>query len=301
MKKIVDEIVNEISKIVLGKELQIKLALATFIAKGHILIEDIPGVGKTTLAKTMAKVLNLEYNRIQFTSDLLPSDILGVNIFDQKSLTFSFKKGSIFSQFLLADEINRSTPKTQSALLEAMEEHQVTIDGVTRDLPKPFFVMATQNPLEEIGVFELPTSQKDRFFISMNIGYPDKEAERAIIEGKRVEDISKLKSQNLEDVLALQSQLDRVVLSDAIISYIQEIVEYSRSPIFHIGISTRGVIILTKMAKAWAIIEGRDFVLPEDIQMILPYIIAHRLKKRDENLSPKELSKEIIESVSVDR
>ncbi len=301
MKKIVDEIVNEISKIVLGKELQIKLALATFIAKGHILIEDIPGVGKTTLAKTMAKVLNLEYNRIQFTSDLLPSDILGVNIFDQKSLTFSFKKGSIFSQFLLADEINRSTPKTQSALLEAMEEHQVTIDGVTRDLPKPFFVMATQNPLEEIGVFELPTSQKDRFFISMNIGYPDKEAERAIIEGKRVEDISKLKSQNLEDVLALQSQLDRVVLSDAIISYIQEIVEYSRSPIFHIGISTRGVIILTKMAKAWAIIEGRDFVLPEDIQVILPYIIAHRLKKRDENLSPKELSKEIIESVSVDR
>jgi MoxR-like ATPase len=300
MKKIVDKILKETEKVIFGKELQIKLALATFMAKGHILIEDIPGVGKTTLAKTLAKVLNLEYSRIQFTSDLLPSDILGVNVFDQKTLSFSFKKGSIFSQFILADEINRSTPKTQSALLEAMEEHQVSIDGVTRNLPEPFFVIATQNPLEEIGVFDLPSSQKDRFFISMSIGYPDKKAEEAIIRGKSQNDIHAINSLEFEDVLSLRAQVDDVVLSDAVISYIQDIVYFTRSKIFHVGISTRGVIVLAKMSKAWALLEGRDYVIPEDVQTVLPYVIAHRLKKVDEKLTPEELAKEIIQNISVD-
>ncbi len=264
------------------------------------MIEDIPGVGKTTLAKTMAKVLNLDYTRIQFTSDLLPSDILGVNIFDAKNSTFSFKKGSIFTEFLLADEINRSTPKTQSALLEAMEEHQVTIDGVTRELPKPFFVIATQNPLEDIGVFELPKSQLDRFYITINIGYPDKEAERKIIMGDKIEDLNQINSFNLEEVVKLQDNLKSITLSPAIVEYIQDIVAFSRSKIYHTGISTRGVIVLTKMAKAWAMVEGRDFVIPEDIQKILPYIIAHRLKKVEENLSAKEIAREIILASRVD-
>ncbi len=294
------EVVNEIQRVVLGKELQVKLALATFLAKGHLLIEDIPGVGKTTLAKAMAKVLNLQYKRIQFTSDMLPSDILGVNIYNSKEHSFSFKKGSIFSQFLLADEINRSTPKTQSALLEAMEEHQVTIDGVTRILPKPFFVIATQNPQEEIGVFELPKSQLDRFFISINIGYPDKEAEKRILRGERVEDLDTLKSFELDDILKMQEMVEKVTITDTLINYLHDIITYTRGKKFSSGISTRGVIILSKMAKAWAFLENRDFVIPEDIQTVLPYIISHRIKKVDENLPAMMMAKEIIEAIKVD-
>jgi len=294
------EIINEIQKVILGKELQIKLAFVTFLAKGHLLIEDIPGVGKTTLAKAMAKVLNLQYGRIQFTSDMLPSDILGVNIYNPKEHSFSFKKGSIFSQFLLADEINRSTPKTQSALLEAMEEQQVTIDGVTRELPKPFFVIATQNPQEEVGVFELPKSQLDRFFICINIGYPDMEAEKKIIKGEKVEDLSSLKSFEVEKILKMQDEVEKVIISESLVNYLHNIITYTRNKSFNIGISTRGVIILSKMAKAWAFIENRNFVLPEDIQTLLPHIISHRIKKVDNDLSSTEIAKEIIKAINID-
>ncbi len=301
MQQIVEGVISEIERVIFGKREEIRLALATFFAGGHLLIEDIPGVGKTSLAKAMAKVLNLDYNRIQFTSDLLPSDILGVNIFNVKESTFEFKKGAIFSQFLLADEINRATPKTQSALLEAMEEKQVTVDGKRYRLPEPFFVIATQNPREDIGVFELPSSQLDRFYITITLGYPAKEFEKMLIKSQNIPSLNDLEPKlSKEDITNLKIAVDEVNLSDAIVDYIYEIASISRSGLFKEGLSTRATLVLTKMAKAWAFLEGRDFVIPEDAQQVLPHILANRVEGKEERLNQFETAELILKSIRVD-
>ena len=276
--KEVETIIIAIESVIQGKREKIELALATFLANGHLLIDDLPGVGKTTLAKTMAQVLGLNYNRIQFTSDLLPSDIIGVNYYDTKNATFVFKKGAIFSQFLLADEINRASPKTQSALLEAMEEAQVSVDGTTHKLPEPFFVVATKNPFEEVGTFELPSSQLDRFMISFSLGYPDAEAERNILLSN-TKKVTMDEALSHETIAGLQERVKDVHLSESLLDYLQDIIRYSReSGIFYKGLSTRAALALSEVSKAYAFIHGRDFVTPEDVKMMLPFVIAHRLQ-----------------------
>lgn len=272
--------IQQIGRVILGKNNQIKLALTCLIAKGHCLIEDQPGVGKTTLAHTMAQVMGLEFHRIQFTSDLLPADVLGVSVFNREQAQFEFHPGPIFSQFILADEINRATPKTQSALLEAMEEHQVTVEGETRELPSPFFVIATQNPLHQIGTYPLPESQLDRFLMRIDLGYPDKEAERQLLEG----DDRRTIIQNLtpicdsEQLFQLQQQAAALHVSPAILDYIQSILKYTRQTnAFEFGLSPRGGLALINAAKAYAFIEGEKYVLPEHVQAILPAVANHRL------------------------
>lgn len=292
-------IITAIESVIQGKREKIELAIATFLANGHLLIDDLPGVGKTTLAKTMAQVLGLNYNRIQFTSDLLPSDILGVNYYDTNSAAFVFKKGAIFSQFLLADEINRASPKTQSALLEAMEESQVSVDGTTHTLPKPFFVVATKNPFEEVGTFELPSSQLDRFMISFSLGYPDAKAERNIL-------LSNTKKVIIDEVVSydtlseLRKRCHTVHLSESLLDYLQEIIHFSRkSGIFYQGLSTRASIALSEVSKAYAFIHGRDYVTPEDVKTMLPFVTAHRLRLRSHTTkeTPSEL---ILNSLHID-
>ncbi|WP_084813605.1 AAA family ATPase [Desulfogranum japonicum] len=275
---------QRVSSYVLGKELQVKLSLCCLLAQGHLLIEDIPGIGKTTLAKVLARILGLEFQRIQCTNDMLPGDILGVAVFDPKSGSFSFHKGPVFTQILLADEINRTTPKTQSALLEAMEEHQVSIEGETRMLPNPFFVMATQNPLEQAGTYPLPESQLDRFLFRISIGYPSKEAENRLLRGGGIQD-EVAKAQPLlgpDQVLNLQQMVMNVHLSDPLVTYIQNLLEYSRnSGLFSLGLSPRAGLSLARAGQAWALISGRDYVIPEDIQQVLPYVAIHRLHQTD--------------------
>lgn len=300
-KEIIFKVINETQKIIKGKELQIRLCFAAFLARGHVMIEDLPGVGKTTLAKTIAIVLGLNYGRIQFTSDLLPSDILGINYFDTKDSNFIFKKGPIFSQFLLADEINRATPKTQSALLEAMEEGQVSVEGRTMTLDKPFFVMATKNPFEEVGVFELPGSQLDRFIISFSIGYPDKESEREILLAKEEPNFEKLDRINPNMYDELFKAVERIHISDALVDYMQNIIAFTReSGIYKVALSTRGAIALSKMTRAWALLEGRDFATPLDVKTVLPYICAHRLVRHEGKHDIKKIIDEIFEAVSAD-
>ncbi len=273
-------IVTECSQVVLGKEQQIKLALSCILADGHLLIEDIPGVGKTTLAHTLAHVLGLRYQRIQFTSDLLPADILGGAVFDRKTAEFHFHPGPIFNQIVLADEINRTSPKTQSALLEAMEEKQVSIEGKTHDLPKPFFVIATQNPLHQIGTFPLPESQLDRFLMRIHLGYPDKQAERALLAGKNrkdmLHDIKLLLPDN--ELIKLQQLIGTITVSEAILDYVQAIIDHSRHDNnFITGLSPRAGLAILASARAWAIQQGRDYVIPEDVQAILPAVCGHRI------------------------
>lgn len=277
---------DAISSIILGKHRQIQLALSCLIAGGHLLIEDLPGVGKTTLSLTLAKVFGLQFQRIQFTSDLLPSDVLGVSIYDNKSQSFSFHQGPVFTQVLLADEINRSTPKTQSALLEAMEEKQVTQDGVTRSLPQPFFVVATQNPMEQVGTFPLPESQLDRFLMRITIGYPDQQAEMELLKGSNRHDMIEGLTTviNPEHLIALQKSVEEVHMSQAILDYVLSLIRSSRlSPWFISGLSPRAGLALQKCARAWALLHGRDHVLPEDIQQVLPSVAAHRLQIHPEH------------------
>lgn len=271
-------------EVILGKKLHIRLALACLIARGHLLIEDQPGVGKTTLAHTLAKMLGLEFKRIQFTSDLLPADILGASIFRRSLDRFEFQPGPIFSQLILADEVNRATPKTQSALLEAMEEQQVTVDGETRLLPAPFFVVATQNPGNQIGTFALPESQLDRFLMRISLGYPDPAAERKLLTGEdRKSLLRNLKAEIQPDVLiSLQKEVGKVRVSDALLTYLQNILAYTRtSPLFLTGLSPRAGLALKQAAQAWALLEGRNYVLPEDIQSILIPAVCHRLRNQD--------------------
>ncbi len=281
MKQLLDQAVNQAGRIIIGKEHTVRLALTCLLANGHLLIEDLPGVGKTTLAHTLARLLGLQYQRIQFTSDLLPADIIGVSIYHRGEESFQFHPGPVFSQLLLADEINRATPKAQSALLEAMEERQVTSDGVTRNLPQPFFVIATQNPAHQVGTFPLPESQLDRFLMQIRIGYPDQQAERILLQG---EDRRSLLEQldpclNLEQLRELQRQVTQVHVSDALLDYIQALLKFSRTnPRFQHGLSPRAGLALINSARAWALQAGHPQVLPEDVQAVLSATVAHRLQ-----------------------
>jgi len=275
-----DQIISTAGEIILGKEQVLRLALTCLLARGHLLLEDLPGVGKTTLAHLLAKLLGLQYQRIQFTSDLLPADIIGVSIFNQNEGVFQFHQGPVFTQLVLADEINRATPKTQSALLEAMEERQVTVERETRPLPDPFFVIATQNPATQIGTFPLPESQLDRFFMRIRLGYPDKKAERALLAGEdRRELLQSLKPTiTPQRLLELQAQVPRVHVSDALLDYCQDLLAFTRSsPKFHNGLSPRAGLALLRSARAWALLDGRFQVIPEDLQAVLPATVGHRL------------------------
>ncbi|QSZ41065.1 AAA domain-containing protein [Sulfurimonas aquatica] len=300
-ESLIGQVLDESQKIIIGKEKQIKLSLATFLSGSHLLIEDIPGVGKTTLAKTISHVMGLEYSRIQFTNDLLPSDIIGVNFYNTKESTFSFKKGPVFSQFLLADEINRASSKTQSALLEAMEEQQVSIDGESFDLPRPFFVIATKNPYEEIGTYMLPSSQLDRFAISFSLGYPSFDAEREILSSKNRYRIDDLKSLNMQEIELLQNKFEEMYANEEILDIIQEILKFTRESSLYVkGLSTRAAITLLKISKAWAMISLRDYVLPSDVLEVLPYITHHRLESKGDKKSPVEIVDEIIKNLHID-
>ncbi len=271
---------DQINGIVLGKDHQIRLGLACLLARGHLLIEDVPGVGKTTLAHALARTLGLDFHRIQFTSDLLPADILGAAVYDRESGTFSFHPGPIFAQVILADEINRASPKAQSALLEAMEEGQVSAEGETRPLPAPFFVIATQNPGDQVGAFPLPESQLDRFLFRIRLGYPERQAERALLRGENRRAILAGLAPVLTpaEFVAQQAGVRAVHAADALLDYLQALIAASRSDSrFAAGLSPRAGLGLLRAAQAWAYLEGRDFALPEDVQAVLPALVAHRL------------------------
>jgi MoxR-like ATPase len=268
------------SQIILGKEHELQLALSCLIARGHLLIEDMPGVGKTTLAHVLARLVGLHFQRIQFTSDLLPADIVGVSVFDRETSSFRFNAGPVFAQLILADEINRATPKTQSALLEAMEERQITADGATLPLPDPFFVIATQNPSTQIGTFPLPESQLDRFLMRIRLGYPDRAAERALLMGEARRELIERQQPVItpDDLIELQDAAQALQVADRLIDYVQNLLAATRqSNEFAGGLSPRAGLGLLASARAWALIEGRDHVLPEDVQRMFPHVAGHRL------------------------
>ncbi len=274
------QLVQALNGVLLGKQEQIKLALACLLAKGHLLVEDLPGMGKTTLSYALARTMGLQYQRIQFTSDLLPADILGTSIFNKTSNEFEFRKGPVFTQVLLADEINRATPKTQGALLEAMEEQQVTMDGDTYPLPRPFFVIATQNPVTQMGTFPLPESQLDRFLMRISLGYPDPELERKLLKGFNPRhDMDGLSAViDVETLQGLQQQVNTIHVSDALLDYVQRILAYTReSNEFAFGLSPRAGMALVQSARSYAFVNDRKHVIPEDIQAVLGAVAEHRL------------------------
>ncbi len=269
-----------VGRIVLGKENQLKLTVACLLARGHLLIEDLPGVGKTTLAHALARAMGLHFQRVQFTSDLLPADILGTSVYDRDTGGFTFHPGPVFTQVVLADEVNRATPKAQSALLEAMEEHQVTIDGQTRRLPEPFFVIATQNPSFQVGTFPLPESQLDRFMMRIELGYPDAAAERALLAGNERRDLigDMAPALDPEALVILQRKVREVHAAPALLDYLQGLLAHSRrAPEFGTGLSPRAGLAMLNAARAWAFMHGRGAVLPEDVQAVLPSVVGHRL------------------------
>ena len=283
MRSKLDAVLQAVNQVILGKEPQVRLALACLLARGHLLIEDLPGMGKTTLSQALARVLGLSYQRIQFTSDLLPGDILGTSVFDKDSGQFVFHPGPIFAELVLADEINRATPKSQSALLEAMEEGQVTIEGATRPLPEPFFVIATQNPVSSGGTFALPESQLDRFLMRLSLGYPARAAERALLLGEARRDLLPRLEPILDhaELAAIQALIPQVRTSDALVDYVLRLVEATRSEAqFAWGLSPRASLALLAAARAWAFLANRDYVIPEDVQAVLPAVVGHRLRER---------------------
>lgn len=300
----VSDSIEECSKIILGKTNEIKLAICCLLAQGHLLIEDLPGVGKTTLALTLSKVFSLNFNRLQFTSDLLPADVTGISIFDNKNNRFDFHPGPVFSQVLLADEINRATPKTQSALLEAMEEHKVSADGITHQLPQPFFVIATQNPMTQIGTYPLPESQLDRFLMKIEMGYPDRSAEKRLLSSQDPRLlINKIKSTITADkLISMQHEVSQVHASEDIINYILEIVDQTRSESALLqGLSPRASMAIKKAAQSWAFINNRDYVLPEDVQSVFNSVANHRLQCSHEHSSEniKQITLKIMQSIEV--
>lgn len=293
-KEIIEQCLNQLNEIVLGKENEVKLAIACLLAKGHLLIEDIPGMGKTTLSHALGITLGLDYKRAQFTSDMMPADVLGGNIFDQKSSRFLFQRGPVFTNVLLADEINRAPPKTQSALLEAMEERQISLDGKTRALPEPFFVIATQNPLEQAGTYPLPESQLDRFMMRISLGYPPEEAEKEMLSGApRSQMLESLKAKiSAEQLLSMQSACATVEASKPLVDYVYRLVQASRSLDQQHGLSPRAALALLNASKAFALIEGRKQVLPDDVQAVFPYVCDHRMPRKgasEDNASQKTL------------
>jgi len=292
-------VLDALDSVILGKPEQVRLALSCVLARGHLLVEDVPGVGKTTLVKSLAKVLGLETKRVQFTNDLLPSDILGTAIFDATTRSFQFHPGPVFTNALIADELNRGTPRTQSAFLQAMEERRVSQDGVTRDLPNPFFVVATQNPREQIGTFPLPESQLDRFLMRVQMGFPAPEYELELLRGNRKMegDIPVLLSP--AEIVKIQDHIEHLHCSDVVLKYVQRILVQSRSlKADFSGLSPRSGLALLSAARAWAYLAGRDFVLPEDIQAVGPWVINHRMKLP--TASAYDKTKEFLAGITVE-
>ena len=296
------QILDEAGRLIVGKSHSLRLALTCLLAGGHLLIEDVPGVGKTTLAHVLARLLGLEFQRVQFTADMLPADILGVSIYDRDEGRFHFHPGPVFSQVVLADEINRATPKTQSALLEAMEERQVTADGETRPLPAPFFVIATQNPQTQLGTFGLPESQLDRFLMRISLGYPDAAAERELLAGGDRRALLDTLSPVVgpAEVVQWQHDAQQVHVAPALLAYVQRLLEASRaSPRWPLGLSPRAGLALVSAARAWALIDDRGQVVPEDVQAVFPGVAAHRLKVVDD-LGDNDPLQQLLHSVDVD-
>ncbi|MET3108629.1 MoxR-like ATPase [Oxalobacteraceae bacterium GrIS 2.11] len=274
------DVARQLNQVIVGKPTQIRQALVCILAGGHLLIEDIPGVGKTTLAHALAISLGMQMNRLQFTSDLMPADVIGISIYEREKNSFMFHPGPIFTQVLLADEINRATPKTQSALLEAMEEHQVTAEGATHALPEPFFVLATQNPLHQVGTFPLPESQLDRFLMCISLGYPDAAAERALLMGDDRRTMLQHLPQLMQahELIGAQQAIKKIHCSESLLDYLQKLLqETRRNGLFSAGLSPRAGIALLQAARSWAALEGRDHVIPEDVQAVFVSVAAHRL------------------------
>lgn len=280
-----EKVVENVSQVIIGKEKEIELIIVSFLSGGHVLLEDIPGMGKTMMIKAFSKTLDLPFKRIQFTPDLLPSDITGINFYNQKTGDFQFREGPLFSNIVLTDEINRATPRTQSSLLEAMEEKQITADGVTRRLKMPFMVLATQNPIESYGTFPLPEAQLDRFFMRIKLGYPTKEEEKIIIKkniGNPLESIESII--NHEELKSLFEDVSNVSIQDDVMDYLINIVNETRNKDnIELGVSPRGSIALFKASQAYAAINGRDYIIPEDIKEMAPYILNHRIIARGVN------------------
>ena len=295
---------DSLNRIILGKSDEVTLALACLLARGHLLIEDLPGLGKTILAQSLARVLGLSFQRIQFTSDLLPADIIGISVFRQESGQFEFQPGPVFAQLVLADEVNRATPKAQSALLEAMEERQVSVDGKTHALPLPYFVVATQNPADQIGTFPLPESQLDRFLMRIELGYPSQENERALITGTDRRELMSTIEPSLEPsaLEQLQAAASLVHLSEPLVDYVQALVRFTReSPYIDIGLSPRGALALVAAARAHAFIEQHSGVFPDDVQAVFGSVAGHRLKAASNSTyrTPAELSEHVLSSVAI--
>ena len=293
--------VDQVARIIVGKRRHIELALACFLARGHLLIEDLPGMGKTTLSHALAQTLGLQFHRIQFTPDLLPADILGVSVFDRERSQFVFHPGPIFAHLILADEVNRATPKAQSALLEAMEEQQVTVEGETRPLPHPFFVIATQNPTHQVGTFPLPESQLDRFLMRIELGYPDAQAERLLLAGEDRREMIAHMQPLLEpaSLIAAQKKTAEVFVAEALLDYVQALIQRSRSGQFGAGLSPRAGLALVHAARAWAFLAGRDAVLPEDVQAVLPAVCGHRLRGPSGEANADALTQALLASVAI--
>ncbi len=296
------ETVAAIESVIFGKGQQVRLCLTCLIARGHLLIEDVPGVGKTTLAHCLARVLGLAWTRVQFTSDMLPADIIGVSIFDRDTNKFQFRRGPVFTQLLLADEVNRASPKAQSALLEAMEERQVSVDGVTYPLPEPFFVVATQNPHEQVGTYGLPESQLDRFLMRVSLGYPDYASERRVLmQGERRELLNDTPAVlSGAEVLDLQRQARAMPVAAALLDYVQALVAHTRRELA-LGLSPRAAQGLLRAAQAWALIAGESAVLPEHVQIVFAAVAAHRLESRQDEASARgsELADALIRAVAI--
>jgi MoxR-like ATPase len=299
----IDRALAAIETIILGKPTQVKLAVCCLLARGHCLIEDLPGVGKTTLSQSIAQVFGLAFNRIQFTSDLLPADILGVSIFDPEQQAFKFHPGPIFTHFLLADEINRATPKTQSALLEAMEEKQITVEGATHRLEEPFFVIGTQNPLDQSGTFPLPESQLDRFMMKLSLGYPDEEAELALLAGGNPRELMYQMRPvlSIERFVDIQSAVDKIHCSEPLLNYVQVLIQTSRNPgLFVYGISPRAGLAIVQASKAWALMDGRSHAEPGDVQSVFGVIAEHRLTPAEQHSRPtRDMVAEILDQTPI--